>query len=47
MIPLLGALPQLLGHVVRANAGDDQPLFSYAGELFAGSLYPAKEASAS
>ncbi|MBM9618667.1 flavin reductase family protein [Streptomyces zhihengii] len=37
----------LLGHVVRANAGDDQPLFSYAGELFAGSLYPAKEASAS
>ncbi|MFJ2829008.1 flavin reductase family protein [Streptomyces sp. NPDC087263] len=37
----------LLGHVVRATADEVPPLFSYAGALFAGSLRPAKEASAS
>lgn len=37
----------LLGYVVRATADRQLPLFSYAGELFAGSLHPAKEAVAS
>lgn len=37
----------LLGHVVRADTAENHPLFSYAGELFAGSLHPAKEAAAS
>ncbi|MFE9775073.1 flavin reductase family protein [Streptomyces sp. NPDC005931] len=37
----------LLGHVVRATADVGLPLFSYAGGLYAGSLLPAKEDTAS
>ncbi|MEU1026585.1 flavin reductase, partial [Streptomyces sp. NPDC005904] len=40
----------LLGYVVRAGAESGPPLFSYAGDLVAGALHPArttKETSAS